>query len=361
MDFAPRLLLQTPAVVTLRTLLCLSAFALGAFGVAVGGAAFLPPPHLPVLSEKRAYFFGERGRYDAVFIGSSRVYRGIVPEVFDAEMAALGHRVQSFNLGMEAVWPPESLFRVREFLRDRPRVRWVFIELLPVNPRLTPENARTLRSISWHDWRHTALAWRAIAEDQTFSVGEKWSWAVLHLELFIRQSSNLSRVATLIEPRLLPELEKVARKEAALNTQWVSGSGFLAEPETPMSGEVAIDLRRIAAAYTQQLSPLPLPPYLRDALSDLVRAVRDAGAVPIFFITPSTTRAENFSDIRTQGIDADLISFKDPARFPALYDPALHFDGPHLNERGARELSRLLAQEAAPLLQGSAGSGGSAR
>ena len=348
----------------LRTVICAAAFALGWLALATLGGALLPPPQLPVLSEKRAHFLAHADEYDAVFIGSSRVYRGIVPQVFDAELRARGHAIHSFNFAMEAVWPPESLYRVREFLRLRSRVRWVFIELLPVNPRITPENARTLRSIYWHDWRHTMLAGRAITNSRGFTSGEKCGWFALHAELFVRRLSQVSRAAAWIEPRLQPrpDMEKTAREEFAFDTPWLDAEGFVPEPATPMPPEVAATFREQVARYAQGLAPVAVPAYLRDELRDLAATVRAAGAVPIFFITPSITRAENLTDLRAQGIDAELISFKDPARFPALYDPALHFDGPHLNERGARELSRLLAEEfAARLAPAQGSSGGSAR
>lgn len=333
----------------LRTAFCAGFFVLGWLGFAGLAGSLLPPPQLPVLSEKRAHFLARAAEYDAVFIGSSRVYRGIVPEVFDAEMKARGQAMKSFNFAMEAVWPPESLYRVREFLRLPSRVRWVFIELLPVNPRITPENARTLRAIYWHDWRHTLLAWRQIASEVNFTAGEKAEWFALHAELFFRRLSQISRAAVWLEPRLRPEMEKAARKEFAFNTPWLEAEGFYPEPATPMAAEAAAAFRLQTAGYARSLAPVALPAHLRDELRDLVAAVRERGATPVFFITPSITAAENFSDLRAQGIDAGLISFKDPARFPALYDPALHFDGPHLNERGARELSRLLAAEFARL------------
>lgn len=336
----------------LRTVLCAGSFVLGWLGLAALAGSLLPPPRLPVLSEKRAHFLAHADDYDAVFIGSSRVYRGIVPQIFDAGMQARGHTVRSFNFAMEAVWPPESLYRVREFLRLRSRVRWVFIELLPVNPRITPENAGTLRSIYWHDWRHTTLAWREIASQNAFTTGEKCAWFALHAELFLRRLSHVSRAADWLEPRLQPrvDVEKTARKEFIFNTPWIDAEGFVPEPATPMTPEVAAAFHQQAAAYAQSLTPVALSAHLRDELRDLAATVRASGATPIFVITPSITRAENFTDLRAEGIDADLISFKDPARFPALYDPALHFDGPHLNERGARELSRLLAEEFATLL-----------
>lgn len=343
----------------LRIPLCTGAFALGLLGAAALGSALMAPPHLSVLSEKRAHLLADAEHYDTIFIGSSRVYRGIVPAVFDDEMRALGQPTRSFNFAMDGVWPPESFSRVRELLRDRVRARWVFIELLPVNPRLQPESARTLRSIYWHDWHHTLLAWRSVAEIGSFSAAERWSLAALHAELLLRNFTQLSRATTLLAPRLLPELEKSARRDSDLDPPWLAGRGFLAEPEREMPAATALAYRGELAAYEQRLETRPLPPALRDEVRELTNEVRATGAVPIFFITPSTSRAENFSTLRAQGIDADLVSLKDPARFPALFDPSLHFDGPHLNERGARELSRTLAREAAPWL--GYGSGGSAR
>lgn len=335
----------------LRSVICAGCFLLGWLGIASLGGPLLPLPQLPVLSEKRAHFLAQPDGYDAVFIGSSRFYRGVAPLVFDAAMRERGHSMRSFNFAMEAVWPPESLYRVREFLRLRSRVRWVFIELLPVNPRLAPENARTLRAIYWHDWRHTALAWRELASQESMGAGERRAWFALHAELFFRRLSHLSGAAVPLEARLRPELLKAARKETAFNTPWLGAEGFLPEPATPMAPEAAAAFRQQASGYARDLVPEPLPAHLRDELRKLAAAVRAAGAVPIFVLTPSVIRSENYTDLRAQGIDAELLSFKDPARFPALYDPEFHFDGPHLNERGAHELSRLLAGEFAALLE----------
>ena len=343
--------LQTPGASTEKTLRAIAAFPLGWLAVCLLAPPLLPLPHLPVLSEKRAHFLAHAARYDVAFIGSSRVYRGFVPAVFDGEMRSLGHPTRSFNFAMEAVWPPESLFRVREFLRMRSRVRWLFIELLPVNPRINPENTRALRSIYWHDWRYTALAWRAVLNDETIPAREKCGLLALHGDLFLRRLSNVSRAAAALAPQLVPEMAKTARKEFDFNTPWIAGEGFLPEPDIPMRPTAAAAFRHQAAAYAaQDLPPFTLPEYFRNELRDLATTVRAAGVVPIFIITPSITRTENFADLRSQGIDADLISFKDPAGFPALYDPTLHFDGPHLNARGASELSRRLAHEFAALL-----------
>ena len=71
-------------MIALRSVFCAGCFLLGWLGIASLGGPLLPPPHLPVLSEKRAHFLAHAGECDAVFIGSSRVYRGFVPKAFDA-------------------------------------------------------------------------------------------------------------------------------------------------------------------------------------------------------------------------------------------------------------------------------------
>ncbi len=333
------------------SVVCAGCFLVGWLGIASLVGPLLPPPRLPVLSEKHAYFHAHADQYEAVFIGSSRVFRGFAPLIFDAALQEHGHSLRTFNFAMEAVWPPESFYRVHEFLRLRSRVRWVFIELLPVNPRLTPDNARTLRSIYWHDWRHTLLAWRAIAGDGAFTPGEKRRWIALHAELFLRRLARISSASAPLEPVLRPEVLKTLQEERSLNSRWIDTGGFVPEPNELMPADTATAFREQVAAYVRNLTPRSLPEYLRAELRDLVAAVRARGAVPVFVVTPSTSRAENFADLRDQGIDADLISFKGPARFPALYDPALHFDGPHLNEQGAHEFSRLFADEFAALLE----------
>jgi hypothetical protein len=334
----------------LRAIVNLAAFIVGLAGVWLAAAPLFPPPHLPVLSEKRAHFLTHAGEFDAVFIGSSRVYRGFVPAVFDETLRARRGATRSFNFAMDGVWPPESFFRVREFLRERGSVRWVFIELLPVNARIPPENADTPRSIYWHDWHYTVLAWRETFARAGVAWPQRLKWAGLHAELFVRRLSQFSSGSRLLDERLRPEVQKALRKEHAQHPLSLSQHGFLPEPATPMTPATAAQFLRELAAYQQNLAPVPIPPHLRAELRSLVAAVRDGGATPVFVITPATGRPENFADLRGQGIDADLISFKDPRRHPQFYDPAMRFDGPHLNERGAREFSRLLAEEFAGLL-----------
>ena len=77
-------------------------------------------------------------------------------------------------------------------------------------------------------------------------------------------------------------------------------------------------------------------------MRDIVADVCKAGAEPIFVIAPTLNERENFAAIPG---GAALIPLNDPQKYPRLFDPDLHYDGWHLNERGAHDFTRDLAEQ----------------
>jgi hypothetical protein len=57
---------------------------------------------------------------DLVFIGTSVVEHGIDPDLFDVEMARLGHRLRSYNLGTSGLAPVEMARMVERLLEAKP-------------------------------------------------------------------------------------------------------------------------------------------------------------------------------------------------------------------------------------------------
>jgi hypothetical protein len=79
-----------------------------------------------------------------------------------------------------------------------------------------------------------------------------------------------------------------------------------------------------------------------NAMSGLVEEVRHAGAEPVFAIAPTLNERENISGVPG---GAAFIPLNDPNTYAALYDPELHYDGWHLNDRGAHDFTRILAEQ----------------
>lgn len=68
---------------------------------------------LPEVRDRLAELLESDERYDAVFLGSSRVYRAIDPAALEAHAATLGCRLNAFNLGI----PGLSLREQKEILQ----------------------------------------------------------------------------------------------------------------------------------------------------------------------------------------------------------------------------------------------------
>jgi len=143
--------------------LALIVLAAASFGLTAGLVSRAAPrPEMGVLSAKLDHFARHGGRYDVVFFGSSRVYRGVVPERFDAEMAARGFPLRSFNLGVNGMGPHEAGALIRRVLAKRPaRLRWVVLELGSWDAGLPAENRFKGRALFWHDPAETRSVLRS--------------------------------------------------------------------------------------------------------------------------------------------------------------------------------------------------------
>ena len=299
-------------------------------------------PKVPAVFAKRQYFAENADRFDTIFIGSSRVFYQVDPQQFDTEVAALGGHAQSVNLACSGMWPPESFYFLRQILALHPaRLRWVFIEIMPVNASLETRNDQTLRTAYWHDWRHTRMACEEIMAPPRAPV-EKARLLIEHAAILARWNLHLGTWAAALRERVLPE--KPERPPS-----WIGRLGF--QPQTGRQIPAA-DL----PAYLRDLEhlrrhppPTPASALYTTALRDLADAVRRAGAEPVFILTPTLYASDVIIGL-PDGVP--VFSFSDPVQYPALYAPEHHYDSWHLNEKGAAEFTSLLALRFAEHLRG---------
>jgi hypothetical protein len=318
-----------------------------ALALAAGCAAInarLPSLFVFGLSEKIDYLHEHRGGIDTIFIGSSRVYHAFDPAQFDRELAARGVTARSFNLGVDGMRPPESLYVLREVLKLGLPLRRVFIELAEVQSKVNAANVGSARYVHWHDLRHTAMVLRRIA-DSTAPGSERAAQAFVHARCFFKRLSNIGRGPEWIEPRL-----RGPQKTRRLVVPWEGHEGF--EPKTnPIFAGVKRANYEDSAAYVADhpLATTPISPLLGAELRAIVAEVHGAGAQTVFVISPTLIVGENLADLAAAGIDAPVIAFTDPRRCPGVFRGENHCDEQHLNATGAAEFTRMLAEEFAGL------------
>src|SRR6202044_3122926 len=126
----------------------------------------LPFPDVPGIRPKLDWLAAHGDDFDVIFIGSSRVEQQIIPSEFDQTAASLGCPVRSFNAGMPAMVPPEDSYVLEQILR-RPhrRLRWVFLEVMPLGGQFDAALAGTGRMDYWHDVRRMRLLTRRAVAD----------------------------------------------------------------------------------------------------------------------------------------------------------------------------------------------------
>ena len=180
--------------------------------------ARLPFPDVAEAGEKHRFFAQHGGRYDTLFLGSSRVEMQLVPAVFNQRAAELGHPLTAFNAGVSAMQPPEDAYFFEALMRlPHPRLRWVFVELLPV--ALPPDQTRREggRLAYWHDAERSVLLWQCFAAEfqrvqkahaQKKQRGKSWAARLAdyggpvddyagHVRLFLQREVNLGAAVPL--------------------------------------------------------------------------------------------------------------------------------------------------------------------
>lgn len=316
----------------INLLMGLAGFAL--CGMVIG--RLLPFPEMAVLKAKYEYYAAHREEFDLIFVGSSRFYFQIIPKEFDASVgASTGAPVRSFNWGCDGAWPPEAYYLLRRILALKPhRLKWVIIEAMSIDPRLADPAHPTSRELYWHDWRHTRMA---LAE-----VRDRPALTRAHLLLFVRRLGNVGRGGELLRP-LLERQQSSPEAEP----EWVGQAGFRVGPSTPLTAEAEAAFLEAVEEMRRGLPAVAPAATFERALGEMVAEVRNAGAEPVFVCAPSTNRRENLSGVPGR---AAYWPFIDPGKYPALYDPAVHYDQWHLNEQGAHLFTREVAARFAELL-----------
>jgi len=325
------------------------AFLAAAIVVCAAINARLPTPPVLGLAEKFDYL-AAHPEVDTVFIGSSRVFHAFDPRQFDREMAARGQPTRSFNCALDGLRPPESYYVLRELLKQPLPRRRIFIELVDLFPRVNVAHLCSARYHHWHDWRHTQLVLRQVQATRE-PLRAKVKQAAVHLLCFGIRTSNYGRGPEFVAPLLS------GRGETPLNP-WTENAGYAPQPTGEFAGPRRVAFEKMVSELeSRDLERLQMPELCATVIREVVAEVRAAGAEPIFVLSPTVARGENFTDFAAAGIDAPLIAFNDPRRYPAIFRPENRCDHEHLNAAGAAEYNRALAEEFARLreMPGSAG------
>jgi hypothetical protein len=228
--------------------------------------------------------------FNLVFVGSSRVFHGLSPRLFDEIASTRGQQWHSFNLGMDRMGMAQSMKIIRELVATGPRnLQYVFFELESGTGMLPGGQNRTAR----------------------------------------------------------PGGFSPAPDNHRLGGLGPNGDGFFPLARSMTAEMQPIYAKRLAAAKANPVKPQPNE-VVRSQLTGFAQEMATQNIQVIFLVAPSLSPAHG------SGVNAPpgslLFSFDDLVRYAPLYDEDNRLDSEHLNARGAEIFTRLLAEEFAGTL-----------
>ena len=331
-----------------RQTLNFAAFVSGFALVACALTAGIPPVRPQPIAAKLEWLAAHGEQYDTFFIGSSRVYRQIIPGLFDAEMERLGVKTRSFSLAADGMRPPEDeLVLERAFASRKSPVRFLVVECNPIDSGLAEEDKGTARAVYWHDTARLIRLWRKCwSEAPSKPLGSRVSrvWKRLrqfpsHAQHWVWNEVRLGLGNDLLSQWVFGPAQRDDAKEIGADGYRPPKSGG-----QMTGGKLRGYERQLAAALKT-----PALPDAGDAESQAALAWKKAlagryGARLVLLSSPFL-RPEIFLPGIREGIT--FLDYSDPARYPSLYAPGNRCDPGHLNVPGSEIYTRLVARQLA--------------
>lgn len=304
----------------------------------------LPFPDIPEVTPKLRYFVEHKDEFDTLFVGSSHIYREVIPETFDRAAAAHGVRTRSFNLAIGGMQPPESFYFLDQVLRAKPaNLKWVFVELQELQPKWPKEKRETRRFLYWHNWHLTRLAVaKAINPERRRSwweilwLGVRSKTVRTHVGMLIKNFANVGAAKDFLD------WGAIEKRDATSNKKFDERRGYEPHPNR-LSPEQAAKYLEQLQRWMARAHQRPVDAITDEAYRDCARTIHEIGARPIFLLPPNPEQVE----LRFRDADSEpgpVLVFNQAARYPELYEPRVRTDVQHLTPEGAEMFTRLLAE-----------------
>ncbi len=330
------------------------AFMLGFAAMAAFAASVYAPLRPPQLGAKLDWLAAHGEEYDTFFVGSSRVHRQIIPDLFDSEMAALGVATNSFNLSGDGMRPPEDEFVLEHAFAHRTApVRLLLVECNSLEANIAPEDAGTARAVYWHDNERIARVWRHCWA-QNLSPGATAS----------RSASRIWKKLRQLPDHLQHWIWNVGR--VGQGSEWMADALF-GPPQANDEKELGADGYRVPKTV-EQMSGSTLRSYEKDLAAELKtpppmdeedtesqaslawkRALAERLGARLVLVSSPFLRPAVFAPKDRDGIL--FLDYSNPALHPALYSPEHRRDPGHLNVKGSEIYTRLIARQIADALK----------
>lgn len=295
----------------------------------------------PVLNYKMPFLKKNNSKYNVVFLGSSRLYRHIIPARFDSYVKKKSNlKIKSFNLSAGGASNPETFYLLEKIIKDNDiNPEYLIAEFVP-NPIIGKRNLHTTRVI--YNMNFNALV-NAVK--------------IANSSKFLEQKENLRYVISFLERAfLIPVFDDLLtfafNKSEPPKNKYVSRAGYVPlenskRREEYLKNKKELQLRKnsIKQNYEQIDSSKYLynTAYLAYA-NRLIRKAEKKNIKLIFVLAPRNADKDAFFTFNL--LDPEhRININSVSEYPKFYKDKYTYDIGHLNDKGARLMSTKLAEK----------------
>lgn len=327
-------------------------------------AALTLVPEEPLEFEKRMAWLKENpGKYDIIFIGSSRFRYGLPVDTFDAELRKQGVDLgPSFNMGIEGAFMHQNFYTIRRLLDAGVRPRYLAVETSPFTSHV--QGGRLRRVETWHDWPESLRVLETTIREKDPHIPfrdpniEDWVYSRpvrfwTHLRYAFRRNLNVGRFHDFHPGPILTDADRAEiaasrgykpfETERSTDEPW--GTMYFDYPDLWRQR-----LARLSAGYDGAYQPPINPPAVRE----LIDYAREKGVRLVFIGTPYSeiewvepylwlAQVGAVSPHCRPGGPPPFLNFNLP-QLPYVRDLSLRFDAAHTNNRGSELFARDLAR-----------------
>ena len=309
---------------------------------------------------KRTHLEQNPEKYNTLVMGSSAFYRHINPEVFDA---ANDGKTQTFNFGINALFPPQGYYIYEELLKTPDLdLKYAFLDLFEIGNAFLVINAHKNRNAYWYTGKDYRFAMKAVTENDTPPHIKASGWYSFTLGYIVKLFN-----AGIVENLLLFNKNN-AEGNIDFSTLGRSQNGYYAldeeledNTETPNPYRVRLDgfladtnavvkMRDINADFFKDYTPDKYPNFNEthlQKLNDLIAMSKAKGVHLIFVVSPRMLpyQYKVLMSLYEQLPPANRINLSKAEEFPEFYFAENTFDFLHLNQKGSTLFSQALADK----------------
>ncbi len=301
----------------------------------------------PGIATKIEFLEEKQDAYNLFFMGSSRVYRQIDPEIFDAHTDS----IHSFNLAYRATFNPETYYLLEHFIkRKATQPTYIMIELQNFIP-IADKNLGTIEASYYLNYPQLKLAIQDSIQGK--SVREIWQndFTKNYLKAYWNNIWNVGQLKeiTAAHPgkgeRTKKALGAAKNGFRPLDADIKTSKGLCKRLERLHANSDNYQGKSTYLAALNEYKKYQNRACSKTHLEYIQQIIKKAEGQNYHLIFLLPPKKPELLPLFTQIDENHKINMCDPVDFPHLYETKYWFDEKHLNEYGAALFSRYLVDK----------------